>query len=299
MSTPFFHVGPRNFGDNREVATLQLGVGLGVAAFWVYLFYLAFHDINHYGPFPLYSGIPFFLFVAYILGRWIKRADAVADAFTVNVPIDANLFIVRSTGDEAAMAISAFQFGGWLLTTLMRLYTKIVSVIHGLAESCQRYFVGIRRPYAKIFCALLSALCAMLLIIFQPLGHIASAVLAIALVLPMAFFVLFPILNLMDAVPLIGFACLTPLLVLIILFAAIPLGRDAALMAAFYEVTVESVPAGEWMVHQIVAKDSQQLKHSSTYEDQNALTAIQHWISSSCSEAWQLAERDSGVDSLQ
>ncbi|GGG87484.1 hypothetical protein GCM10011585_34480 [Edaphobacter dinghuensis] len=70
-------------------------------------------------------------------------------------------------------------------------------------------------------------------------------------------------------------------------------------MAAFYEVTVESVPAGEWMVHQIVAKDSQQLKHSSTYEDQNALTAIQHWISSSCSEAWQLAERDSGVDSLQ
>ncbi len=284
LSTPFFHVGRRNLGTKREVATLQLGVGLGVATFWLYLFYLVFRDIDHLGPFPLYSGIPFFILVAYILGRWIKRADAVAEAFTVNVPRGTNLFIVRSTGDEAAMAISAFQFGGWMLTTLMRMYTKAVSVLHGFAESCQRYFISVRRPYVKILCALLSGLCAILLVALQPLGHIASTALAIALVLPMAFFVLFPILNLLDAVPLIGFACLTPLLLLIILFAAIPLGRDAALMAAFYEVTVESVPAGEWMVHQIVARDSQQLRHSSTYEDESALIAIRHWISSSCSE---------------
>jgi hypothetical protein len=123
-----------------------------------------------------------------------------------------------------------------------------------------------------------SSICAIFVIMFRPFGRTPSAALAILLCLPLAALLLLPFANLVDAAILIGLGCCTPLLLPVMLLAACSLGLDAALMAVFYEVTVETVPEGYWSVHQIVSKDLEHLKHSSTYEDEAALGIMNQWV---------------------
>jgi hypothetical protein len=116
LDSPFFHISPRNYGSKRESAAIFTGCGFCLMAIWVYLYSRVFPDWGHHGPFPVYSGLPFLMVVAIFWGRRYKAADRMADSFRVVVPAATQLLIIRTIGDEATSFLSAFQFGGWLLT---------------------------------------------------------------------------------------------------------------------------------------------------------------------------------------
>jgi hypothetical protein len=88
-----------------------------------------------------------------------------------------------------------------------------------------------------------------------------------------------------DIVLLIGFMLIPSLLVIIASAAAtvmaLGLGIEFILASLVLDISVESTPLGVWTVRQIrPAENPVRLRHSMSYEDENAVRAISDWLKS-------------------
>jgi hypothetical protein len=276
LSTPFFNVTPRNYGGTRETAAIFTGLGLCVTATWVYLYSRVFPDWQHQGPFPVFSSLPFLMVIGFVWSRCYKAADSIAESFRVAIPATTKLLIVRTVGDEATSFLAAFQFGGWLLTACIRKYVSTAATLHELSQrlQTQRAFKSLSfRIFATLF-----PLGALLLLVFHPLSKVGSAIVAAVALIPLLLSLLAPLAFMTGAAVLMSIACLAPFAVGIVTLAVLPMGLDSLIMTLFYEVTVESVPTGEWAVNQVVPQHMEQLNHSATYDDPNVVKTIQEWL---------------------
>ena len=71
---------------------------------------------------------------------------------------------------------------------------------------------------------------------------------------------------------------LAPFALVIMGCAILPMGMEAFIATLYYEVSVEAMPAGAWVINQIVPEKGDRLNHSAPYNDPNALSAIQDWM---------------------
>jgi uncharacterized membrane protein len=73
-------------------------------------------------------------------------------------------------------------------------------------------------------------------------------------------------------------AMILPVVCFIVAAAAIALGWDAVLTAAFYQTTAESQPHGTWQVKQFETTIPYGMNHSAAYDDPAAVDAIVSWV---------------------
>jgi hypothetical protein len=70
--------------------------------------------------------------------------------------------------------------------------------------------------------------------------------------------------------------------ILLLSIILLPFGAESALAGLLVEISVETVPAGVWRVHQFGPTDDEgqglNLLHSSSYEDRRVLSLIARWI---------------------
>jgi len=287
LSTPFFHVCRRNYGTELPSYAMQAGAAI---CFFAACMYLSSRLLGFWSLWNLLTlGVSILLLRSAdgLMSRWRERADEIIGRFVIAVPATANLMIVRTVGDEAVAAIAAFQFVGWLTTTMIRKYVGIAYSVFEKSPVVEQWLDRVPRRIrlaALVFCIITIPLIIVLLVVnsighpVHPFsrfwGHSLFAMLCITIVLMGLSLV--P--TIASGVSLGAVGALAPFALVIMGCAILPMGMEAFIATLYYEVSVEAMPAGAWVINQIVPEKGDRLNHSAPYNDPNALSAIQDWM---------------------
>jgi len=301
LSTPFLNVRRRNIPAITE-KLLELGVLAILAAVlalplerWSNAHHLslwlktnpwvAWADLKADDVMWAHVVAPLLLLV-FLLKRARKKAEALWESLHYQVPVDARLKILRTRGDEASAALSAYHLVSWLLTAAIG---SVGAVVEAVRES--KLVKGLpRRPWISSPRWKSAGLLQKAGIVFSNGLMLTLVLLGLALVsvtLRETIFTLvagyFAMLYLVPylAAFVVGAAFAASVLPFA-LIGALSFGGDALIAALIYEITAESTPEGTWSVSLLPLSSEgfvrNRLMHSLLYDDQRAVDEIAYWI---------------------
>lgn len=227
-------------------------------------------------------GWPFLLPVIVIGSRWKDLADTVAGRVTIKIPISASLLIIRSVGDEASAALAPYQLTTWCARKISKIYVSLFKGLGGIVAMA--VFAVDDFPWV-VYLVILFILMILGLVFYVLQLHILAKVAGILLLVLVALVAtLWALAGFGPGLLIfaIGFA-ISPLIGMLLVsylaFGFLALGAEMVMANLFYDVTPEPVPCGRWSVDQIVPTvESEEFRHSATYEDPAALARILEWI---------------------
>jgi len=279
LSTPFLHI-RRRFLDRADEFKVVVGGGIGLILLLPLLLKLTIITGHIYVYAPLFLGM---MAIGYVCE---KRGQRAAERFraqiSLTVPSNASLMIVRVAGDEATALIGAFQIATWLITKIGIFYSSILLWIHRTYTATKAWFDAITDKYLVWIVSITGAvvIADRLLwlhyrysVVLRFLNNKANAIDPLLAgpshwaqnhLLPFGLLIDLPILVVLGG---------------IILGGILPMGAGSLFGVLVYEVTVEPIPKGVWVLHQIEPEGRiDGLMHSVCYDNTLALSAVSDWI---------------------
>ncbi len=280
MSTPFFAVSPRNYGGLRESMAFLLGTFINIEFLCLVLGSRFLPGAKYVDMLSILVTFALVVLVVFALKRWSESASKKASLFHASAPPGSRLMVIRTNGDEATSVIAAFQFAAWLLAACVRIYLSLLGAIHEASEAFVNRHDNTRnwKVFTFIFLAFALAISASFLWVDHPLGNLLSKLVALVLYLPILYGLLLLLAYFADLLLLATLSCLLPLVMGIIVLPVLPMGFDLAVISLFFQVSVEAVPIGDWVVHQFATPPEEFLSHSAAHDDPNVIVAILRWI---------------------
>lgn len=220
----------------------------------------------------------------HLLAPWVKRfAGTVADALDYPEVPPGKLLIVRSFGDEATDALGAAHMISWIADLIWSTTSRFLGGLLTTVEAWRSALVNRWRLLAPA-CAVLVGLVALPLVTQEPpswlevSGMLAAMVIAFLLAIVVRGGYVAAFLGAL----LIGVVAAPSFLVIAAL--GIATGPELLIASLLFRVTAESTPpGGGWTVWHIPRNPRNSdhgafLMHSTTYDDEEALSVISQWL---------------------
>jgi hypothetical protein len=226
------------------------------------------------------------LLLVFLLKRARKKAEALWESLHYQVPAEAMLKILRTRGDEASAALSAYHLVSWLLTAAIG---NVGAVVEAVREAKLVKKLP-RRPWisspewktAGLFkkAGIVVANCLMLAMVLLGLALLSPTLRETIFTLVAGYFAMLYLVPYLAAF-VVGAAFAASVLPFA-LVGALSFGGDALIAALIYEITAESTPEGTWSVSLLPLSSEgivrNRLMHSLLYDDQLAVDEIADWI---------------------
>jgi pimeloyl-ACP methyl ester carboxylesterase len=294
FSTPFLHVGVRNFGKSAGIIhkiITTLTFALVVVAF-ILLAKFVFEDETLSSSAVINWTIVILflsLFVlAIFLGRGFRKISKWTRRLATKLSIPSELpfpvLLVRDTGDEASSALGGPQF----ISSVVSMFLGSVVAVLNLVNRVWAWAKAKQLPniYKWWFITIVCVLAFLLVPQFFGLEEDELAWLAPLIVAPYAIVLFRHVINFLVLLlcVVLGFPCfvLVYFSILLLSILLIPFGSQFAISGAILKITAEATPPGSWSVTQLGTTHQPDagigLQHS-THSDPEALKILGDWFS--------------------
>jgi hypothetical protein len=287
LSTPFLHVRDRNLG---QVSVSSISAGLFVSVMMV-LTTLLERQFAWTEDGALLAGLS----AAAVLTAFFhvgsqRLAEPTLAACSLPTSIDADLLLIRATGDEASSALAAAHFASWLAKRLWNYPASVLREAYGAVQEWRRPAVAVLK-----WLTVPAVVCIAVALSMAPAAGDDGQPLAYAfqLVATLALFVWLSSLAVLWVsaggtalhyfLSLMLAGLITGPLAVVLAILIMPFGPELALTCARLELTAEAVPPGTHTVHHLPDRrltpgNALPLDHSRSYNDPAAIDLIVGWI---------------------
>lgn len=314
MATPFIHTRKRGIGpfNYHEMLTWLCFLPLAGSAVWgVFSMWVSSLSSGGDDRPATTAALGCLVAAAYVslaIARGLRKAllrlaENTSDSLQCSVPEDANLLIIRTSGDEASAVLAFSQLLSWGVSRLWLLVGTLLRPLFSLLRALERFSqlvpaVLIVLGFASTY-VLMSVLVHIPMLILEEPGSVS--IFDFHLLIETLQFLLGGIREAMNqrdvgntllwaligVVVLLGgtfalLACFVLPALILLSIILLPFGPESALSALLVEVSVESVPPGRWCIYQFTSAEevggALALAHSAAYEDQRVLSLLASWI---------------------
>jgi len=282
LATPFLSARNRQLGwSSTEVATGLIAVLFLTATFLIVRFFNWFAAIA--SVLVASTGVEVL--------RWLRRGlERLKDGLQTAPLQGDRLLIVRSPADEASLFLAFFQFVSWLTVKVFLLAQSGYAWTYSVAAAAARHKWRVALVLACVFASIFGFLIVNAVyaeshptLALAARGGIAAAFIVFSL----SFYLLLPRIGLeMATFPFrVAVMFLTwPIIILLSMILLVPFGPRGAIANIFLEISAESTPPGDWLVHLIEppppddrsAQGEVPLRHS-IYDNPEAMKHLVEW----------------------
>lgn len=287
LSTPFLHVRDRNLG---QVSVSSISAGLFISAM-IGLTTLLERQFAWSEDGALLAGLAAAAVLTALFHLGSKRlAEPTLAACALPTSINADLLLIRATGDEASSALAAAHFASWLAKQLWNYPASVLREAYGSVQEWRRPAVAVLKWLtvpAVVCIAVALSLTPAAIDDGRPLAYAFQLAASIAVFVCLSSLAVLWVsaggtaLHYFLSLMLAGL--ITGPLAIVLAILIMPFGPELALTCARLELTAEAVPPGTHTVHHLPDRrltpgNALPLDHSRSYNDPAAINLIVGWI---------------------